>query len=82
MNSQRLVKIADFGLSRDVYEKDYYKVQDQTRPLPIKWMSLESILEGRYTTSSDVVRSHIKSLSIRCVGQMPSPAGERWMCCL
>ena len=50
-----LVKIADFGMSRDIYEKDYYKMEDQTKPVPMKWMALESLKEGKYTTNSDVV---------------------------
>ena len=56
-----MVKIADFGLSRDIYMNDYYKTETKDRPLPIKWMAIESITKGKYTTKTDVVRkiSHI-----------------------
>ena len=47
------VKISDFGMSRDVYTCDYYKVCG-TRLLPIRWMSPESILYGKFTLESDV----------------------------
>lgn len=55
MDGSYIVKIADFGMSRDVYEKDYYSTEDTKKPLPIKWMATESLLEGRYTSKSDVV---------------------------
>ena len=51
-----MVKIADFGLSRDIYMNDYYKTETKDRPLPIKWMAIESITKGKYTTKTDVVR--------------------------
>ena len=43
-------------MSRDVYEKDYYKSENTTKPLPMKWMAIESLKEGKYSTKSDVVR--------------------------
>ena len=55
MNSDDVVKIGDFGLSRDVYCQDYYRITDQGRPLPIKWMASESLNHGKFTSSSDVV---------------------------
>jgi len=47
------VKIADFGLSRDVYEKDYCR-QEKRSPVPVKWMAPESLEEQKFTTKSDV----------------------------
>jgi len=49
------VKIADFGMSRDVYSQDYYRMEDMNKPLPMKWMAVESLKEGKYTSKSDVV---------------------------
>ncbi|XP_035704965.1 tyrosine-protein kinase transmembrane receptor Ror isoform X2 [Folsomia candida] len=48
-----MVKISDFGLSRDVYTCDYYKIGG-SRLLPLRWMAPESILYGRFTLESDV----------------------------
>merc|ERR1719204_2829438 len=47
------VKISDFGLSRDIYAVDYYKVQSKSL-LPVRWMPPESIMYGKFTTESDV----------------------------
>ena len=49
-----LVKISDFGLTRDVYEScEYHKAQSGGK-LPIKWMAIESLFDNVYTTESDV----------------------------
>lgn len=48
-----VVKISDFGLSRDMYSCDYYRVQSKSL-LPVRWMPPESILYGKFTTESDV----------------------------
>ncbi|XP_043217741.1 inactive tyrosine-protein kinase transmembrane receptor ROR1-like [Amphibalanus amphitrite] len=47
------VKISDFGLSRDIYSSDYYRLQSRAL-LPVRWMPAESILYGKFTTESDV----------------------------
>lgn len=47
------VRVADFGLSRDVYETGYYR-PGQTTPLPFKWMAPESLKKSTFTTKSDV----------------------------
>jgi hypothetical protein len=49
------VKVADFGLSRDIYTKSYYKTDDTDRPLPLKWMAPESLDKRIFTSRSDVV---------------------------
>lgn len=49
------VKVADFGLARDVLDKEYYSVQQHRHArLPVKWMALESLQTYRFTTKSDV----------------------------
>lgn len=37
------IKIADFGMSRNLYSSDYYRIQGRA-VLPIRWMAWESIL--------------------------------------
>ncbi|EDO44269.1 predicted protein [Nematostella vectensis] len=47
------VKIADFGMSRHLYSKHYYRIQGRVI-LPIRWMAPECILQGKFTSASDV----------------------------
>ena len=47
------IKISDFGLSRDVYSCDYYRLQGKSL-MPIRWMPPEAILYGRFSGESDV----------------------------
>ena len=48
------MKVADFGLSRDVYRSDYYRLTHKQR-LPVRWMPPESIFDSLYNEKSDVV---------------------------
>ncbi|XP_061534063.1 hepatocyte growth factor receptor isoform X1 [Phycodurus eques] len=49
------VKVADFGLARDVYDKEYYSVHNKSGvKLPVKWMALESLQTHKFTAKSDV----------------------------
>lgn len=48
-----LIKIADFGLARGVYDKDYYRVAGRTF-LPVRWMAPECLMYGVFSTASDV----------------------------
>uniref|UniRef100_A0A667Z5F6 Tyrosine-protein kinase receptor n=1 Tax=Myripristis murdjan TaxID=586833 RepID=A0A667Z5F6_9TELE len=47
------VKIGDFGMTRDIYETDYYRKGGKGL-LPVRWMSPESLKDGVFTTNSDV----------------------------
>ena len=48
------IKIADFGLAKDIYSTEYYRVDKHTT-LPVKWMSIESLLDGYFDEKTDVV---------------------------
>jgi len=47
------VKIGDFGMTRDVYDTDYYRKGGKGF-LPVRWMSPEALKDGVFTTKSDV----------------------------
>ena len=56
LDNEMHVKVADFGLSRDIYERDYYSSDNRKSKLPVKWMALESLEKGIYNSKTDVVR--------------------------
>ena len=47
------VKIGDFGMTRDIYETDYYRKGGKGL-LPVRWMAPESLRDGVFTTQCDV----------------------------
>uniref|UniRef100_A0A8D3D5E5 Tyrosine-protein kinase receptor n=1 Tax=Scophthalmus maximus TaxID=52904 RepID=A0A8D3D5E5_SCOMX len=46
------VKIGDFGMTRDIYETDYYRKGGKGL-LPVRWMAPESLKDGVFTPHSD-----------------------------
>jgi len=44
---------ADFGMTRDIYTTDYYRLNSRGL-MPIRWMAPESIVDLIFTTQSDV----------------------------
>uniref|UniRef100_A0A8C5MKT0 Tyrosine-protein kinase receptor n=1 Tax=Leptobrachium leishanense TaxID=445787 RepID=A0A8C5MKT0_9ANUR len=65
-----IVKIGDFGMSRDVYSTDYYRVGGHTM-LPIRWMPPESIMYRKFTTESDVWSYGVILWEIFTYGKQP-----------
>uniref|UniRef100_T1JA98 receptor protein-tyrosine kinase n=1 Tax=Strigamia maritima TaxID=126957 RepID=T1JA98_STRMM len=56
---QNTIKISDFGLTKDCYNKAYYRKKGDA-PLPVKWMAIESIRDRVFSTESDVYVSSFK----------------------
>jgi serine/threonine protein kinase len=73
LDENLICRISDFGLSRDMIDRDYYLVPRTTitkekggqviqippRRLPIRWLSPESIESSKYTIQSDVVSRNL-----------------------
>ena len=55
LDSNLIVKISDFGLTRNIEQKNYYKTDDQTKKFPVRWMSIETMIRGIFSLQSDVV---------------------------
>ncbi|CAG9535237.1 unnamed protein product [Cercopithifilaria johnstoni] len=54
LDAYLVVKIADFGLSRDVSRCGMYQAIHKDRGIPIRWMPIESLEEQQYTFKADV----------------------------
>ena len=48
-----VIKLADFGLARDIHGKDCYRIGGKAT-LPVKWMAPESLLYGEFSQATDV----------------------------
>ena len=53
VSEEYVLKIADFGLARDIHCHDYYRKTTDGR-LPVKWMAPEALFRRIYTSQSDV----------------------------
>ncbi|XP_034022235.1 macrophage-stimulating protein receptor-like isoform X2 [Thalassophryne amazonica] len=68
------VKVADFGMARDIYDKEYYSIQDHKRAkLPVKWMAIESLQTQKFTTKSDVWSYGVLLWELLTRGASPYP---------
>lgn len=71
VNSQLVVKIGDFGLSREVNNMDYYRVGGAHGYMPVRWMPPEALLFAKFTTQSDVWSFGILMWEVYTFGLQP-----------
>ncbi|NXR41995.1 INSR protein, partial [Zosterops hypoxanthus] len=64
------VKIGDFGMTRDIYETDYYRKGGKGL-LPVRWMAPESLKDGVFTTYSDVWSFGVVLWEISSLAEQP-----------
>ena len=77
---QGVIKVADFGLTEDVYSTTYYR-QEKSKEgsgerVPIRWMPPESIENSIYNEKTDVVSAGITCINqcihLHCYNTLPS----------
>ena len=75
-----VVKISDFGLSRDIYAADYYRMQTKSL-VPLRWMPPESIFFGKFSGESDVWSYGILLWEVYSYGLQPFYGYSNQACC-
>jgi len=73
MGASGVIKVADFGLSEDIYTRNYYRQSksDTTVKLPVRWMPPESIADGIFTEKSDVWSFGVTCWEVFTGGEIP-----------
>uniref|UniRef100_A0A8C1FD95 Tyrosine-protein kinase receptor n=1 Tax=Cyprinus carpio carpio TaxID=630221 RepID=A0A8C1FD95_CYPCA len=69
---ERVAKIGDFGMARDIYRASYYRKGGRAM-LPVKWMPPEAFLEGIFTCKTDTWSFGVLLWEIFSLGYMPYP---------
>lgn len=71
MDENLIVKVSDFGLSRNTQHGYYYSNASANTPLPFKWMSPEALRAGSFTTKCDVWSYGITCWEVMTRGHVP-----------
>jgi receptor tyrosine kinase-like orphan receptor 1 len=66
-----VVKLSDFGMSRDIYSDEYYKIRSKRAVLPVRWLPPESLVMGKFTHESDVWSMGVTFWEVFSYGQIP-----------
>eukprot|EP00117_Sycon_ciliatum_P018206 scpid36059/ scgid16908/ Tyrosine-protein kinase Mer; Proto-oncogene c-Mer; Receptor tyrosine kinase MerTK len=72
LSSDLVLKVADFGLARDMQDDMYYRMNSELR-MPVKWTALESINHQKFTLESDVWAYGVLLWEIMSTGMLPYP---------
>lgn len=70
VHATKTVKIGDFGMTRPMYDSDYYRFNRQGM-LPVRWMAPESLSDGIFTPKSDVWSYGVLLYEIMTFGSFP-----------
>lgn len=74
LDDEMNVRVSDFGLSRDVYQRGYYQSGAKDAALPIRSMAPEAIEFQEFTSKSDVWSFGVLLWELFTRGALPYPA--------
>jgi len=67
-----LAKVADFGLSKSLFHKNYYSASNvQEKSIPIRWTAIEVIETGKFSYASDMWAFAVLVWEIFSEGRQP-----------
>ncbi|MCJ8730435.1 hypothetical protein PDJAM_G00184440 [Pangasius djambal] len=69
ISGERHVKISALGLSKDVYNSEYYQYRQSW--MPLRWLPAESVFENDFSTKSDVWAFGVLMWEVFSHGELP-----------
>ncbi|XP_068222552.1 uncharacterized protein [Palaemon carinicauda] len=70
VSAERVVKLSDFGMTRPMYESEYYRFNRKAM-MPVRWMSPEALEDGLFTSMSDMWSYGVLLYEVITFGSFP-----------